>query len=74
MTLKDARELAQLSQAVLDREAGLPAGTIHDIESGRVVNPSFVRVTQIVRVLQRHGLKGITGEQLFPVPDTEVAS
>ena len=69
MTLKDAREIAGLSQSELDRRAGLPQGTVHDIESGRTMSPSWARVVQIVRALQRAGLKGIDGEQLFPVPD-----
>jgi transcriptional regulator with XRE-family HTH domain len=74
MTLKQARELAGLSQAELDRRAGLATGTIHELESGRTESPSWERVVRIVRALRRAGLKGIDGEQLFPVPDRKVVS
>ena len=69
LTLRSARELAGLSQAELERRAGLPTGTVHDLESGRIESPSWARVISIVRALQRAGLKGVTGEQLFPVPE-----
>jgi len=75
MTLKEARALVEMSQSDLDRAANLPTGTIHALESGRIESPSWARVVLIVRALQAAGLKGITGEQLFPVPDrSEVAS
>jgi len=75
MTLSEARRLVDLSQSDLDRRAGLPVGTTHALESGRIESPSWTRVVLIVRALQAAGLKGITGEQLFPVPDdrSEVA-
>lgn len=72
MDLREARELAGLSQAELERRAGLPAGTVYDLENGRVETPSFERVTLIVRALRRAGLKGVDGEQLFPVPEAKV--
>ena len=65
MTLYGARLRAGLSQAELDRAAGLPIGTIHDLESGRVKDPSFKRVTQIVKALHKHGVERATGEELF---------
>jgi transcriptional regulator with XRE-family HTH domain len=74
MTLKDARELVGLSQSELERRAGLPAGTIHDLESGRTENPSWDRVVRIVRALRKSGLKNIDGEQIFPVPAVKEAS
>jgi len=74
MTLKEARELAGLSQSELDRRAGVPQGTTHDLETGRVESPSFERVVRIVRALRRAGLKGVDGEQLFPVPETRGAA
>jgi transcriptional regulator with XRE-family HTH domain len=74
MTLKVARELAGLSQIELDRRAGLPTGTTHDLESGRVESPSFERVVLIVRALRRAGLKGVEGEQLFPVPEKKAVA
>jgi predicted transcriptional regulator len=67
--LKGARGLVNYSQSDLDRSAGLPIGTTHALESGKVSAPSFERVVLIVRALQRAGLKGITGEQLFPVAE-----
>lgn len=73
MDLKEARELAKLSQAELDRRAGLPAGTTHDLESGRIESPSFERVVLIVRALRRAGLKGLEGEQLFPVAEKKAS-
>ncbi len=68
MTLKDARELAGLSQNELDRRAGLPIGSIFELENGRTKSPSWDRVVRIVRALKRAGLKGVDAEQLFPVP------
>lgn len=73
MTLKEARELVGLSQIELDRRAGLAQGTIHDLETGRVENPSFERVVHIVRALRRAGLKGVEAEQIFPVPEKKGA-
>jgi len=76
MTLQEARELVKLSQSELDRRAGLPIGTTHDLENGRVDSPSWERVVRIVRALRRSGLKGVEGESLFPVPASgkEIAS
>lgn len=71
IALKDARGLVGMSQSDLDRAANLPAGTVHALESGRIESPSWARVVLIVRALQAAGLKGITGEQLFPVPDRQ---
>lgn len=74
MDLKEARELVKLSQSELDRRAGLPTGTIHDLESGRIESPSFERVVLIVRALRRAGMKGLEAEQLFPVPEKKGAA
>lgn len=69
MTLKDARELVGLSQAALERNAGLTSGTVHDIESGRNANPSYQTVASVVAALRDAGLKGLTAEALFPLPN-----
>lgn len=68
MTLKDARELAGLTQSALERNAGLTTGTVHDIESGRNANPSYQTVACLVLALRDAGLKGLTAETLFPLP------
>lgn len=74
ITLKGARELVGVTQLQLERDAGLTRGTIHDLESGRTASPSHETVVKIVRALRRHGLTGIDGEALFPVPErTRVA-
>lgn len=71
MTLKEARELTALTQSALDRKAGIPSGTVHDIESGRNANPSYGIVARLVLALQAAGLKGVTAEAIFGVPDLE---
>ena len=74
MNLKDARRLAGRSQADLAEQAGLHPATYCDIESGRVVEPSYFKVVRIVRALQQCGLKGVTADQLFPVDREQLAS
>jgi DNA-binding XRE family transcriptional regulator len=69
MTLREAREALALTQHGLDKEADLPIGTTHDLESGRTKSPSHQTAIRITRALRRRGLAGITSEQLFPVPD-----
>lgn len=69
MTLAQARDLVGLMQTELDRRAGLPAGTTHDLESGRNKNPSYFIVVRVVRALRDAGLVGIQAEQIFPVPE-----
>jgi DNA-binding XRE family transcriptional regulator len=67
MTLKHAREALGWSQIKLDAQAGLPKGTVHDIESGRNDSPRWTVVAAITAALQRAGLKGVTAHSLFPV-------
>lgn len=74
MTISEARELLGWTQGQLDREAGLPKGTTHDLESGRNRDPRHKTVVRITRALQRGGLKGITEEALFPVTDDVAVS
>lgn len=69
INLKQARELAGISQTELDRRAGLPRGTTFDLETGRTLRPSHEVVVKVVRALHASGLKGIESEALFPVPD-----
>lgn len=69
MTLEHARKLLRLNQRDLERAAGVCRGTVHEIENGRNKRPSYDTVVRIVSALQRHGLPGITAEQLFPVPE-----
>lgn len=71
MTLKEARELLGISQHALDRDAGLPKGTVWELEQGHNQNPSHDKVTRIVRALRRRGLAGADAESLFPVPESE---
>jgi DNA-binding XRE family transcriptional regulator len=66
--------MAGLSQSELDRRAGVPAGTTHNLESGRVERPSWEHVALIVRALRRSGLKGADAEQLFPIAEEKAAS
>lgn len=69
MTLKEARELAELTQSALERKARLTPGTVHDIESGRNANPSYQTVASIVAALRKAGLKGLTTESIFPIDE-----
>jgi predicted transcriptional regulator len=68
-TLKEARELLDITQVQLDQRAGVREGTTWDIESGRNKRPAYETVTRLVRAIQRAGLKGVTAEALFPIPD-----
>lgn len=74
MNLEAARNLLGISQHELDREAGLPKGTVHDLEAGRIESPSHRVVVKIVRALQRRGLAGATSESIFPVPDDKAVA
>lgn len=65
MTLQTVRQSLGLSQVELDRRAGLPRGTVGDIESGRNGNPSVAVCLQIAEALRRAGAKGVTVEGLF---------
>jgi transcriptional regulator with XRE-family HTH domain len=71
ISLKHARERADLSQRELERRAGLTKGVVNQIESGRNKRPAHEVVTKLVRALQRSGLAGITAEEVFPVQDDE---
>lgn len=73
VTLHEARKIAGLSRNRLAELAGTTTTTIYDIERGRNQRPSYKTVTQIVRALQNAGLRGITAEELFPVPQRQSA-
>lgn len=72
--LQKARELIGLTQSQLDRAAGLPVGSVHEIESGRIKSPSWVNVSKIVRALREAGLKGASAETIFPIPDRKASA
>lgn len=65
MDLKTLRDALGLSQAELDRLAGLARGTTSDIESGRNQNPSVGVCIELVRALKERGARGVTVEALF---------
>ena len=65
MTLKELRIALDLSQNELDRRAGVPRGTTHDLESGRNSDPSTSISLAIVRALQESGAKGVDVETIF---------
>lgn len=69
MTLKEARDIAGLTQQELANRSGLTQTTIYDLESGRNKKPSHETVVRVVRALQRSGLAGVTAEQLFPIAE-----
>lgn len=71
LTLRNARDLAGLSQRQLARRAGLKFSQISDYEQGRVRRPSHDFVVRVIRALRKSGLAGVTAEQLFPVSDDE---
>lgn len=69
MTLKQARELAGLSQAELGAAVGASRFLISKLETGRVA-PAVVAhgtIVNIVRTLHRRGLVGLKADELFPV-------
>lgn len=74
MTVKEARDLAGLSQRALAELAGVKHSALADVEAGRVQKPSHEFVIRIVRALRKRGLEGITSEQLFPIPDSSDAA
>lgn len=65
MLLREAREDARLSQAELDRRAGLRAGTTADIELGRNRRPAWAVVKRLSDAL------GVAPETLFPLSPAE---
>ena len=69
ITLRQARELVGLTQLGLDKLAGVPLGTTHDLENRRNRNPAHHTVVRLVRALRGAGLAAVTSDQLFPVPD-----
>jgi len=69
MTIAEARRVAELTQTQLDDLAGLTRGTTADIERGKNKRPSHETVTRIVRAFRGKGLKGISADEMFPVPD-----
>ena len=71
MTLREARELAGLSQTALADYADTQAQTISDLETGRNSNPSYHLVTRIVAALRSCGLRGLMADQIFPVATKE---
>lgn len=69
MTLKEARDLAGLTQRQLADLANVKAGSISDVELGRIQHPSHRFVVRVVRALNARGLRGVTSEQVFPVDE-----
>jgi transcriptional regulator with XRE-family HTH domain len=69
MTLKEARELAGLTQRQLSDLTGVLVSSISDVEIGRIQRPSHEFVVRAVRGLHKHGLRGVTAEQIFPVDE-----
>jgi DNA-binding XRE family transcriptional regulator len=65
MTLQSVRETLGLSQYELDRRAGLPRGTVHQIETERNQNPSVAVAAAITAALRRAGANGVSIESLF---------
>jgi len=65
MDLEAVRDSLGLTQAELDRRAGLPRGSVGDIEAGRNQNPSVTVALALTGALRRAGAKGVSVEQLF---------
>lgn len=66
MDMATARKALKWSARELDKRAGLPRGTVQDIESGRNANPSWSIVAAITAAFNAAGLAGITAHDLFP--------
>ena len=64
MTLSEIRKALGLSQRQLDLAAGLPGGTVHDLEAGRTKNPSWLTVNNLVSGLRDRGAVGLHAEDL----------
>jgi transcriptional regulator with XRE-family HTH domain len=67
MSLRQARELVQLSQAELAARAGLDRSVVHDLESGRNKRPSWQSVYLITEALKAAGIPGLQPQQVFPI-------
>jgi DNA-binding XRE family transcriptional regulator len=65
MTLKEARLALGLTQAALDKRAGVPRNTTSDIERGANANPSWQIVRELMAALHREGLVGLRAEEIF---------
>lgn len=65
MTLPTIRKALNLSQAELDRRAGLPIGTVNQVETGRNQNPTIGVCSAIARALREAGAPGVEIEDLF---------
>lgn len=65
MTLKEARLALKLTQAELDRRAGVPRNSTSDIERGVNVNPSWAVVRGLMAALHQAGLVGLKAEEVF---------
>lgn len=74
MSLEDARKLLGWSQVRLAKEAGERTSAVFDLESGRNKRPAYILVMNIFRALQRGGLKGVSVEDIFPLPDPPTAT
>lgn len=72
MTLKEARELADLTQRRLSEltDRKVKVSSISDVEVGRIQNPSHAFVVRVVRALHKAGMRGVTAEQIFPIDDS----
>ena len=71
LTLVQARKLLGLTQQQLADLAGEKRSAIDDLETGRNKRPAYVLVMSLFAALQKAGLKGITVEDIFPLPDRE---
>lgn len=51
MSIKEARQLAGLSQSAINREIGIPIRTLQDWEAGKRTPPSWVERLVIEKIL-----------------------
>ena len=62
------------TQTELAEEAGTAISTISDLERGGNKNPGYALVMRIVAALRRGGLRGLSPEDVFPIPTTDEAA
>jgi transcriptional regulator with XRE-family HTH domain len=67
--LRLARETTGLTQQQLADAAGVKAATVSDLENGRNHEPSHEKVVHIYQALQQHGLRNMSMDEVFAVPE-----
>lgn len=72
-TLRSARTHLGWMQRDLSARSGVPQQTISRLENGEYLDTAYQTVVRVTRTLRKAGLRGVTLEKLFPVPNGDEA-